>query len=134
LDGAHIYVSAQNNYYWWGYPSLRDANPPTWESTSDRLIALDLSARKLTSVYDQPTRTYGVQLMGLRDHHLFVSLPGDGVLLTDITNPAHPFGDRFVRTLGWASHIDFAGDSAYIASGNFGVFEIDLGAPPVLTD
>lgn len=134
VDGAHIYIAAQNNYYWWGYPTLEAANPPTWESTSDRLITLDLSARKLTSVYDQPTRTYGVQLMGLRDHHLFVSLPGDGVLLTDITDPTRPVGVRFTRTLGWASHIDFAGNSAYVASGNFGVFELDLGAPPVLSD
>lgn len=134
VDGAHIYVAAQNNYYWWGYPTLAAANPPTWESTSDRLITLDLSARKLTTVYDRPTRTYGVQLMGLRDHHLFVSLPGDGVLLTDLTDPTRPIGVRFTRTLGWGSHIDFAGNSAYVASGNFGVFELDLAAPPVLTD
>jgi hypothetical protein len=134
VDGAHIYVAAQNNYYWWGYPTLEAANPPTWESTTDRLITLDLSARKLTPVYDQPTRTYGVQLMGLRDHHLFVSLPGDGVLLTDITDPTRPVGVRFTRTLGWASHIDFAGNNAYVASGNFGVIGLDLGAPPALTD
>jgi len=30
------------------------------------------------------------QPMGLRDHHPFVSLPGDGVLSTDISEPPHP--------------------------------------------
>lgn len=52
------------------------------------MITLDLSARKLTSVYDQPTRTYGVQLMGLRDHHLFVSLPGT-------SPPLHELAEMF---------------------------------------
>jgi hypothetical protein len=134
LDGAHMFVAGQQNFYWWGYPALVAANPPTWQSTSDRLIAFDLSTQKLAPVYDQPTHTYGVQLMGLRDHNLFVSLPGDGVLLTDVSDPSQPTGVRFVRTLGWGSFISFAGDDAYIASGNFGVFDIDLGAPPVLSD
>jgi hypothetical protein len=132
VDGTNLFVAAQRYYYWWGYPALQVADPPTWESTSDRLITLDLSAHTLRSIFDQPIHTYGVQLMGLRDHHLFVNLPGDGVLLADVSNPAQPSGVRFVRTLGWASHIDFAGSDAYVASGNFGVFDIDLSAPPVL--
>ena len=104
------------------------APPAAPMSTSDRLMTFDLSRRTLSTTFDQPIRTSYSQLMGLRDHHLFLNLSGDGVLLIDVANPAQPTGMRFVRTLGWASHIDFAGSDAYVASGNFGVFDIDLGA------
>jgi len=134
VDGTNLFVDAQRQYYWWGYADLRAADPPTWESTSDRLMTFDLSQRTLRTTFDQPIRTTYSQLMGLHDRHLFLSLPGDGVLLIDVSNPAQPAGTRFVRTLGWASHIDFAGNDAYVASGNFGVFDIDLTAPPVLTN
>jgi hypothetical protein len=63
---------------------------------------------------------------------LFLNLAGDGVLLIDVADPAHPSGVRFVRTLGWASHIDFVGNDGYVAAGNFGSFDIDLGAPATL--
>lgn len=132
IDSGRMYVSAQNQYYWYGYPTEMAANPPTWESTSDRLMIFDMSGGKLTSVYDQPTRTYGVQLMGMHKGSLFVSLPGDGVLVTDVSDPTRPQGTKFLRTLGWASHIEFAGNDAYVASGNFGVFNLTLGTPSLL--
>ena len=47
-----------------------------------------------------------------------------------MSDPAQPYGQQFMRTLGWASHIEFAGDSAYVASGHFGVFQMKLSAPP----
>ena len=122
-------MSAQNQYYWWGYPTAKAANPPTWESTSDRLAIFDVSKGKLSSLYDQPTRTYGVQLMGMYQGRLFVSLPGDGVLAADVSDPTAPTGLRFLRTLGWASHLEFAGNDAYVAAGSFGVFDLDLSQP-----
>ena len=132
VDGAHAYVAAQNNYYWWGYPTLEAANPPTWESTSDRLMTFDLGGRTLRSIFDQPIRTNYSQLMGLHGHDLFLSLPGDGVLMINVANPAQPSGVRFVRTLGWGSHLDFVGNDGYVAAGNFGSFNIDLTSPPTL--
>jgi hypothetical protein len=129
LDHDRLFVSAQNLYYWWAYPALQAANPPTWESTTDRLEIFDVSAGKLTSLYDQPTRTYGVQLMGMYQGRLFVSLPGDGVLAADVSDPTQPSGLRFLRTLGWASHLEFAGNDGYVAAGSFGVFDLDLTQP-----
>jgi hypothetical protein len=132
VDGAHLFVAAQRQYYWWGYADLRAASPPTWESTSDRLMTFDLGGRTLRSIFDQPIRTNYSQLMGLHGQHLFLNLAGDGVLLIDVADPAHPSGVRFVRTLGWASHIDFVGNDGYVAAGNFGSFDIDLAAAPAL--
>jgi hypothetical protein len=132
LDHDRLFVSAQNLYYWWSYPTAQASDPPTWESTSDRLEIFDVSAGKLTGLYDQPTRTYGVQLMGMYQGRLFVSLPGDGVLAADVSDPTQPMGVRFLRTLGWASHLEFAGNDAYVAAGSFGVFDLDLTQPAVV--
>ena len=46
-----------------------------------------------------------------------------------MSDPAQPSGQQFMRTLGWASHIEFAANSAYVAAGHFGVFEMKLSAP-----
>ena len=132
IDAGRMYVSGQNLYYWSAYPQAMAANPPTWESTSDRLMIFDIAAGTLTSLYDQPTRTYGVQLMGMHQGRLFVSLPGDGVLTADVSDPARPQGTKFLRTLGWGSGIEFSANDAYVASGNFGVFHLDLSQPSVI--
>jgi hypothetical protein len=132
IDAGRMYVSGQNLYYWASYPARMAANPPTWESTSDRLMIFDVGAGRLASLYDQPTRTYGVQLMGMHQGRLFVSLPGDGVLAANVSDPARPQGVTFLRTLGWGSGIEFSGNDAYVASGNFGVFHLDLGRPSVI--
>jgi hypothetical protein len=132
IDGGRMYVSGQNLYYWWSYPERMAANPPTWESTSDRLMIFDVTAGRLASLYDQPTRTYGVQLMGMHQGRLFVSLPGDGVLAASVADAARPQGLKFLRTLGWGSGIEFSGNDAYVASGSFGVFHMDLARPSVI--
>jgi hypothetical protein len=132
IDAGRMYVSGQNLYYWWGYPDVMAANPPTWESTSDRLMIFDIAAGKLTSLYDQPTRTYNVRLMGMHQGRLFVSLPGDGVLAANVTDPASPQGLKFLRTLGWGTGIEFSGNDAYVPSGSFGVFNLDLTRPAAI--
>ena len=61
---------------------------------------------------------------------LFVNLSGDGLFAVDVTDPAHPFGRGFLRTLGWGTHVAFAGNSAYVASGYFGVYRMALSPTP----
>jgi len=96
-------------------------------------MIFDLSGGTFGTVYDQPTRTYGVRLMGMHQGRLFVHLPGDGVLVANVADPARPHGTRFLRTLGYsATHIEFAGDDAYVASGNYGSFNLNLRAPAVI--
>lgn len=99
-----------------GIAGLTAADP------SDRLVSFDLAGFTLARVYDQPTGTQGVQFMGTHDGRLFMNLAGDGILAVDVSDPAHPVGKQFLRTLGWGTTIAFAGDEAYVASGNFGLF------------
>jgi hypothetical protein len=92
-------------------------------------VILEVGAGKLAPVYDEPLRTYGARLMGLRGDDLFLNVEGDGVLITDVSDAQKPRGRRFVRTLGWGSSLELANTHAYIPAGNFGVFEIDLAGP-----
>ena len=132
LDGDRLFVAAQNQYYWWSYPAERAANPPTWESTSDRLLIFNVGGNGFASLYDQPTRTYGVQLMGMHQGKLFVACRTTACSPRTSTDPAHPQSLKFLRTLGWASHLGFNGNDAYVAAGSFGVFNLNLAAPSVI--
>jgi hypothetical protein len=122
-----------------------NASPlPGWESTSDRLMIFDLASGKLDPVFDQPTRMYNTQLMGTHQGRLFINLGGnqgyydpfgsggggggDGILVVDISNPSAPHGVKFLRTLGFATHIEFFADDVYVAAGHFGLFHLDLGS------
>jgi hypothetical protein len=148
--------------YWYGWggdvarPSVGVASPggvaaaeplPSWETTSDRLIVFDMTGNKLSEAYNQATRMYNVQLMGTHAGKLFVNLTGnggfyksswgqggggDGILVVDISNPSNPRGVRFLRTLGFATHLEFFGDDVYVASGYFGLFHLNLSGPPDL--
>ena len=145
-DGDKLYVNGgpANYGFYGGYPEgggVSVASPgglafatteADWKDRSDHLMIFDLSKLKLSKVFDQPTATYNAQLMGTYQGRLFVNLPGDGILVVDATNPAAPIGQQFMRTLGYASHIEFAGDSAYVASGYFGVYNLKLNLPSVL--
>ena len=37
---------------------------------------------------------------------------------------------KFLRTLGFATHIEFFGKDVYVAAGHFGLFHLDLAAAP----
>ena len=91
-------------------------------------MAIDLSGQSLALAYDQPMKTYNARLMGVHRGRLFVNVPGDGILIANVADVANPVGLHFARTLGYATHIAFAGDDAYVASGYFGISHIDLRA------
>jgi hypothetical protein len=154
----------KNYFYGFGYGGGAVATPgvavspggvavpaelPSWETTSDRLIIVDTSQNRLDIAYDKATRMYNVQLMGTHQGKLFVNLMGtggysyydrgavgggDGILVIDVSKPAAPEGVRFLRTLGYASHIEFFGDDVYVAAGHFGLFHMSLAAPPALPE
>jgi hypothetical protein len=149
VDGERLFVNGQRS--WGGYyggPAGGDvvvgggavapgggSTPAAKPDLSDRLMAFDLSAKKLNLVYDNSTKMFNVQLMGVHQGRLFVNLAGDGILIVDVQDAAKPVGVQFNRTLGWATHIEFAGDDAYVGSGFFGTTHIDLrGTPSILLD
>ena len=114
--------------------SYAQKNNLQWYDLSDHLVFFDTSLGKLAKKYSEATGTYNVRLMGTYRNRLFLNLPGDGVLVVDASNPSAPVGKQFVRTLGWASHIEFAGDTAFVASGNFGIYELQLDSPLVIAN
>jgi hypothetical protein len=157
-DGDRIYMTVSNTPYYYGYYAVggpvavggtksggtgvttagTGSSGATGGSggtstpapdTSDHLSILDMSQRKLTIAYDQPTELYNLDLMGVQQSKLFVNLQGDGILVVDVTDAAAPKGVSFYRTLGYASGIEFAGTSAYVPADYYGTYRIDLGAP-----
>lgn len=123
-DSSKLFLSLSSSYSPQGVV--------TEEETMDRLAILDISAGRLDKAFEGVLGTWGVQLMGTHESSLFVNMPGDGILVVDASDLKRPFGKRFVRTLGYATHIEFAKDTAYVAAGNFGIHEIDLTAAPLL--
>ncbi|HXI60771.1 MAG TPA: hypothetical protein VNO55_32145, partial [Polyangia bacterium] len=106
---------------------------PTVDAMSDRLMMFDLAGGKFGSLYDQPTGMYNSDLVGQHDGRLLMNLQGDGFLVVDVSKPAAPIGVRFIRTLGWANNIEFAGSDVYVASGYYGMQQFNLGDAPVIT-
>ena len=147
LDGDRLFVNIRRSYGYVGgavpppgtpvpgvaaSPAAADVAAPVvpWENMSDWLSIMDLSGNTLKVAYEQPTRTFNTQIMGVHQNKLFINLPGDGVLILDVASATAPVALRFVRTLGYASHIQFSGESGYIAAGYFGVYHVHLGAAP----
>jgi hypothetical protein len=127
MNGNTMYVAANPNYYY-GYYDNAPAGTATWETTSTRLMIFDLGSNTFASLYDQPTKANNLSIMGANQGRLFINLSGDGVLAVDVSNPAQPTGSKFLRTLGWASTMEAAGDDLYVASGYFGLDHMSLSA------
>ena len=124
LDGSKLYVNARRYSYYYYYDAYPGTSTP--EDYSDQLMIYDLSAHKLAQTYSASTGTYNVRLMGTHKGRLFAYLPGDGVLVVNAKDPKNPSGQQFMRTLGYATHIEFSGDTVYVAAGYFGTYQFDL--------
>ncbi|MFH1131817.1 MAG: beta-propeller domain-containing protein, partial [Pseudomonadota bacterium] len=127
VDNTKLFVNAQPDYYSYAYADSYQTPNLSWENQSDTLSIFDLSDLKLDEKYSEPTGTYSVQMMGTYKGRLFLNLPGDGVLAVDVSDPTQPVGEAFVRTLGYATHIEFVENAGYIAAGYFGVYQLNLG-------
>jgi hypothetical protein len=143
MEGEALMVVGRHQTYGYYYPTgggpavgLRAAGlaapAPLADDSSDRLMTFDLSGGTFASRYDGATGMYGSDLVGVHAGRLLVSLQGDGFLVLDVKDPAAPRGVRFVRTLGWASNIEFSGSDVYVASGYFGIQHFGVGDPVAL--
>jgi hypothetical protein len=92
----------------------------------------DVSQNRLDTAHDQPTKAYYLRIMGTQKNRAFLNLQGDGIVVVDISNPAAPTGVTFLRTLGYATHLESFGDDVYLASGYFGIDHLSLLDPPNL--
>ena len=68
--------------------------------------------------------------MGTQKDRAFLNLQGDGIVVVDTSKPAAPTGVSFLRTLGYATHLESFGDDVYVASGYFGINHLNLLDPP----
>ncbi|HEX7596898.1 MAG TPA: hypothetical protein VF518_01720, partial [Polyangia bacterium] len=59
-------------------------------------------------------------------------LQGDGIVVVDVSKPSAPIGVSFMRTLGYATHLESFGNDVYVASGYFGLDHLNLLDPPNL--
>ncbi len=126
VNGGKLVINARRDYYY------RQQNNLQWSDLSDHLIVLDISAGMLKQTYSEPTGTYRVNLMGVHQGRLFVNLPGDGILVVDMSQPGKMVGQQFLRTLGWATHLEFSADKLYVAAGHFGIYEMKLKGPVII--
>ncbi len=124
-EGNTMILTGRPNSY-----TYNTTSSPTWEQTSDRLMVLDLSANRLDVAYDQPTKAYYLRIMGTQKGRAFLNLQGDGIVVLDISKPTEPKPVRFLRTLGYATHLESFGDDIYVASGYFGTEHMSLTDPP----
>ena len=115
-----------------GRPAIYYPTDTSWELTSDRLMVFDLSGDTLSLAYDEPTKAYYLRIMGVQNDRAFLNLQGDGIVVVDISNPAAPIGVSFLRTLGYATHLESFGNDVYVASGYFGLDHLSLQDPPNL--
>ena len=120
IDGDKLFVNARPDYYYTQDKQL------SWDEISDNLYIFSMKNLTLDKTYAAPIGTYQMRMMGVHKGQLFINLPGDGVLAVNVNNPYAPVGQQFMRTLGYASHIEFANDVAYVASGYFGIFQMSL--------
>jgi hypothetical protein len=112
------------------FTSYSVANSVSWEQASDRLTIFDLSADRFAVAYDQPTNAYYMRIMGTQKGRAFLNLQAAGIVVVDIAKPAAPTPIRFLRTLGYATHLESFGDDIYVASGYFGLEHMSLVEPP----
>jgi hypothetical protein len=124
-EGNTMIVTGQPAYY-----SYSSTKSPTWEQTSDHFMVFDLSANKLDLAYDMPTKAYYLRIMGTQKGRAFLNLQGDGIVVVDISTPTAPKPVSFLRTLGYATHLESFGDDVYVASGYFGTAHMSLLEPP----
>jgi hypothetical protein len=135
-DGTYLYMTQRPSYYGYYYYGVAESSDSVGgtatESPSDSLSVINLANDKLDERFNAPVGNWGSQLMGIYQQRLFINISGDGMLAVDVSNPDQPEGQHFLRTLGWATHIAFQGDRAFIAAGNFGIYEMDLASAPTI--
>lgn len=126
IDGDKLYMTARRDWYYLEIQRNKAGQTTSELDNGDHLLIFNLKNNVFKQEFAKPTRTYNMQLMGIQKGRLFINLPGEGLLVTDVKNTTTPKGLHFERTLGWSSHVEFDGDYALIAAGHFGIYHVDL--------
>ena len=127
-DADRIYLTSSKAYVY-SYLDATVSNGTTKaEDSADHLTIIDAGQLTLDPSFDASIGLANISAMGANAGRLYLSVPSSGVLVMNATDGANPVGRSFLRTLGWGTHLEVAGDTIYVAAGNFGVFQRTLGA------
>jgi hypothetical protein len=132
LDGSTLYINAREQYTFSPGPVPLGGWMP-YKPSPDELSIFKINFFKLQKVFSESLGTEYVELMGTHQGHLFLNMPSDGILAVNVTNPAKPYGEHFLRTVGYATQVEFAGNTAYVPAGHYGIYELDLSGGAKLT-
>ncbi|MCA9666714.1 MAG: beta-propeller domain-containing protein [Myxococcales bacterium] len=131
-EGRRLYVGASKAYSYYVGPilPLSGTSTPAPQPSDEleegtRLFVFDLGQNKLSQQFSENTKASNLDIMGLSGSTLLFNLVGEGVLTVDVSSAASPEPRSFVRTLGYASHVVFDGDRALVASGYYGVYQVN---------
>ena len=137
MDGLSLQDLSPQSLVREGGKLLLTARPTVWSTdpllSSDRLMVFDLATTGLVPTYNKPTNVNYLRIMATKGNRAFVNLQGDGILILDIANPAAPIGTHFLRTLGYATHLESFDEDVFVASGYFGLNHLSTLDPPNLS-
>ncbi len=120
IDGSRLYLTTYRDWYYLYQKKLNYSN------RTAHLQIFDMTANFFRKRFEGDTKATNIQLMGTHNKRLFINVRGDGVLVVDTQDASKPRGTHFERTLGWVTYIEFAGDKAFLASGHFGLYTLNL--------
>lgn len=125
IDDGRLYTNLAERRVSYGFfgPMLRGKMAWTPPASELRILAV---GDKLAERFAEDLGTDGIELMGVHERKLFVSLAGDGVMVVDTSNVDKPVARDFVRTLGWAWSVEVAGNDALVPAGNYGTYQLPL--------
>lgn len=125
LDDGRLYTNLAERQVSFGFPGPWLSSRVRWTPPANELRIIAVGD-KLSERFAEDLGTDGIELMGVHDRKLFVSLAGDGVMMIDTTNVEKPVARDFVRTLGWAWSVEVAGNEALIPAGNYGTYQLPV--------
>jgi len=125
IDDGRLYTNLAERRVSFGFfgPMLRGKMAWTPPANELRILAV---GDKLSERFAEDLGTDGIELMGVHDRKLFVSLAGDGVMVVDTNDVTKPVARDFVHTLGWAWSVEVAGNDVLVPAGNYGTYQLPL--------
>ena len=130
LDGKRLFVNASEGWY---QPVVLEGKTATpIQAAGQQLAIFDFSRERFDERFSGSLGIDSMEIMGIYQNNLFLNLPGSGVLVVDVTSSTRPVGRQFLRTLGYATQAEFVGNTAFVASGNYGIYELNLTGPTLI--
>lgn len=127
-EGSRLYLDASARRIYGGGPGPMPM-AKMWMPTApseDELVAFDLYFLSFERLFQHKLGTEGASILAASKGRLLYQLPGDGLLVIDASDAQKLRGQQFLRTQDWGTEVEIVGNTAYVAAGYYGVYELDL--------